>query len=241
MARGDHVFVWRHHHGVPFQHHAIDLGNGDAVHFTDGDGSVARPGSDSDRFEIQVTSMDVVTRSGRDAIHVVSHRERLDPTLVVQRAMSQVGRKGYHLLFDNCEHFACWCVLDRDESRQVSVACERLSAAGVKAIAATTVRAASSIGVKRVIRGASPWMLVADAAQWITEAGGHHVGIRDPQKRKRAGRAVGATTALGVGACAGPAGVLVAGGIWVIGEVAGEVSRVTYDQVRERRREVPQT
>lgn len=220
---------------MPFQHHAIDLGNDDAVHFTDGDGGVAGPGSDSDGFEIKVTSIDAVTRGGRDTIHVVAHRDGLDPERVAERAISQVGRRGYHLFFDNCEHFACWCALGRDESRQVAVACERLSAAGVKAIAATTVRAASSIGVKRVIRGASPWMLVADAAQWITEAGGHHAGIRDPQKRKQAGRAIGATTAFGVGACAGPAGVLVAGGIWVIGEVAGEVSRAAYDQIRQQR------
>ncbi len=28
---------------------------------------------------------------------------------IVQRAMRQVGRKGYHLAFNNCEHFAKYC------------------------------------------------------------------------------------------------------------------------------------
>lgn len=234
MARGEHFFVWRRHRGVPFQHHGIDLGDGTAVHFTDGDGGVAGPGTYSQDFQIQRTPLKQITH-GR--VHWVSHQDALPADEVVDRAMSQVGRTGYHILFDNCEHFACWCVADRDESRQVSVACERLSAVGLKAVAAGTARAASHLGVKRVVRGVTPWMLVADAAQWVTEAGGHHVGLRDPLRRKQAGRAVGITTAIGVGLCAGPAGALVTSSIWVAGEVASEVSRHAYDRFRDQRSE----
>ena len=201
LARGDHFFVWRQHNGVPFQHHAIDLGDGTVVHFTDGKSGVAGPGGATTDFEIQRTSLRVVTRDGRYATHLVSHGNRLSPETVVERALSQVGRRGYHLIFDNCEHFACWCVADREESRQVGVVCERISAAGVKAIAAGTVRVASKVASKHLLRTASPWMLASDAAQWITEAGGHHVGLRDPNRRKTAGRAVGMTTALGIGRC----------------------------------------
>ncbi|MFK8114858.1 MAG: lecithin retinol acyltransferase family protein [Rubripirellula sp.] len=236
MAKGEHFLDWRHLKGVPFQHHGIDLGDGTAVHFTDGNGGVAGPGSDSSDFQIQHTSIELISRQGRDRLHVIAYQDALPADQVVERALSQVGRQGYHLLFDNCEHFACWCVIDRDESRQVSVACERLSAASLKAITAGTIRIASKSGVKRVMRGASPWMLVADAAQWITEAGGHHVGLRDPLRRKHAGRAVGMTTALGIGACGGPAGLVVAGGIWIAGEVVGEVSRTTYDKIRDQRK-----
>lgn len=229
MARGDHIFVWRHHKGVPFQHHAIDLGDSTVIHFTDGsggpDGGIAGPGGNAADFEVQLTSIDVITRQGLDKIHVVSHQNAMPPESVVERAVSQLGRKGYHLLSNNCEHFACWCVVDRDESRQVSVAYERLCAVGIKAVASGVVRATTSLGVKRVVRGASPWMLVADAAQWATEVGGHHVGLRDPQRRKHVGRAVGMTTALGIGACGGPAGVLIAGGIWIAGEIAGEATQ----------------
>ncbi len=78
-------------------------------------------------------------------------------------------------------------------------------------------------------------LLVADAAQWVTEAGGHHVGLRDANKRKQAGRAIGITTAIGVGACAGPIGCLVAGSLWAAGELAGEMSLATYRQIRTRR------
>jgi hypothetical protein len=82
-------------------------------------------------------------------------------------------------------------------------------------------------------------MLVADVAHWITEAGGHHIGIRDPQHRKRAARAVGVAAAAGVGACGGPVGMAVAGGIWAAGEFAGEASRATYEKLRQSRREKP--
>ena len=157
-------------------------------------------------------------------MHVVEYPTRLSADAAVERALSQAGRRGYHLIFDNCEHFACWCVVGRDESRQVTVACERLSAAGVKTFVAGTARVTSKIGTKRLV-GATPWMLIADAMQWITEAGGHHVGLRDPQHRKNAGPAVGITTALGVGACAGPVGAVVSGGLWAAGELAGEISR----------------
>ncbi|MGI9473250.1 MAG: lecithin retinol acyltransferase family protein [Rubripirellula sp.] len=230
MARGDHFFVWRQRKGVPFQHHGIDLGDNSVVHFTDGAGGVAGPGSSSE-FEVKQTPFESVTRGGQDSVHFIDYSNHLPREAIVSRALSQVGRRGYHLVFDNCEHFACWCVTGKDESRQIDVACVRMGSASIKAIAAGSARVASRAG----IRGISPWILVADAAQWTTEVGGHHVGFRDPQRRKQAGRAVGMATALGVGACGGPVGIAVSGGLWAAGEVAGEVTRVTYGRLRERR------
>ena len=235
MAAGDHFFVWRRHRGIPFQHHVIDVGDGTVVHFSDGDSGVAGPSGDPSQFAVLRTSIEVVTRDGRDRMHVIEHEKSLAPSEIVERAISQVGRRGYHLIFDNCEHFACWCVLNREESRQVSIAYERATAIGVKAVANTALRAASRLGAKRLVRGTAPWMLLADAAQWATEAGGQHVGIRDPKQRRDAGRAIGAATALGVGTLGGPVGVTLAGGAWLAGEFAGEVSRKAYEHVRLRR------
>ena len=234
MARGDHFFVWRQARGVPFQHHGIDLGDGSVVHFSDGGNGVAGPAGDCRNFEVQRTSMDDVTRGGRDRIHIVSHKHRHSPDQAISRALSQVGRRGYHLLFDNCEHFAMWCVVGRDESRQVDAVVERFGAAGVKAAAAGAIRIVARRSAKRVLKGAAPLLLAADIAQWATEAGGHHVGLRDPRKRKRAGQAVGLGTAVGVGALAGPAGIAVAGGVWVAGEFAAEVSRQSVGQMNRR-------
>ena len=194
MGRGDHIFVWRQHNGVPYQHHAIDIGDGLVVHFSDGAGGIARPGTAVEDFQIQRASRDSITRGGRDSVHVVSHSRRLPADEIVLRAESQLGRTGYHLLFDNCEHFANWCVVDRRESRQVSIACERIGAAGAKLAAIGSVRASVKVGAKSFVRGVSPWLLISDAAQWITEVGGHHIGLRDPHRREQAGKAVGATT-----------------------------------------------
>ena len=150
MARADHFFVWRHHHGVPYQHHGIDLGDGTVIHFTDGGDGVAGPGGSRANFVIRRTPIEVVTRDGRDRVHVIRHRSRLDDETIIDRAISQVGRTGYHLVFDNCEHFACWCVIDREESRQIGIAHERLSAAGVKALASVTMRTASRMAAKQI-------------------------------------------------------------------------------------------
>ena len=207
------------------------------VHFTDGAGGVAGPGGDFASFEVCHTSIEVVTRGGRDAVHVVAYSSRLSADETVQRAMALVGRRGYDLLFDNCEHFAVWCVKGSEESRQVHVACERLAAAGMKVALSGVLRSASRIGARGMLRGASPWMVAADAAQWATEAMGHHVGIRDAQHRRAAGRAVGMATALGTGVLGGPAGVAVAGGLWVAGEMVGKLSRASYDEVRRRKLE----
>ncbi len=234
MARGDHFFVWRQAHNVPFQHHGIDLGDETVVHFTDGEDGVAGPNGNHENFEVQRTSIDIVTRGGRDSLHIVSHASPLPADKVAERAFSQIGRRGYHLLIDNCEHFANWCVVDRDESRQVDVAAERFGSAGVKAMAVGVIQVVARHSSKRILKGAAPLMLAADVAQWMTEAGGHHIGICDPQQRKRAGQAVGFTTAVGVGAIAGPAGIVVAGGVWVVGEMAGQVSRQSFGQWARR-------
>jgi len=107
-------------------------------------------------------------------------------------------------------------------------------AAGLKTVATTSLRAASRMGAKRLTRGVNPWLLLADVAQWTTEVGGHHVGLSDPKQRRMASRAIGGLATLGLGALGGPVAAAVAGSIWVAGELAGEASRVAYDQVRVR-------
>ena len=41
------------------------------------------------------------------------------PEETVERAESQLGREGYNLVFNNCEHFAVWCKTGVKESSQV--------------------------------------------------------------------------------------------------------------------------
>ena len=37
----------------------------------------------------------------------------------MRNALARIGRVGYNLLFDNCEHFASWCRYGLSKSEQV--------------------------------------------------------------------------------------------------------------------------
>jgi hypothetical protein len=41
------------------------------------------------------------------------------PEIVVARAWSRIGERGYHLFSNNCEHFAVWCKTGRADSTQI--------------------------------------------------------------------------------------------------------------------------
>ena len=46
-------------------------------------------------------------------------RQRRSPKETVEYAVSQLGRKGYHILYNNCEHFANECVFGEARSNFV--------------------------------------------------------------------------------------------------------------------------
>ncbi len=238
LARGDHVFVWRRFGAVPFQHHAIDCGDGSAAHFSDGDGGIAGPGLRPDQFAISRIDLERLTRAGRAQLHIVQHQGiESDEDEIVERALSQLGRRGYNLLYDNCEHFARWCVTGKAHSVQVSTAAQRCGAAAAKV---ATLGAAML--AKKSVKALNPWLLAADAVQLGTEMVGHHVGLQNPVLRKATGRALGGAVAVGVGALAStslmaaPLGIAIAGGTWCVGELTGEVATRWLDRCQTKRR-----
>ena len=90
--------------GVTYWHHGIDVGDGRVVH---------RSGEPDDLMNKTDASVVVLPRTafaeGGDIVVEDALGEDEDPGPVIQRALSQVGRRGYHLIWDNCEHFAHWC------------------------------------------------------------------------------------------------------------------------------------
>jgi hypothetical protein len=57
---------------------------------------------------------------GRDiTIKHYSPGECFSPEFVVIRAYSRLGETEYHLICNNCEHFASWCKTDNHDSKQV--------------------------------------------------------------------------------------------------------------------------
>ncbi len=116
MAKGDHIKVKKivklrkpiRLKTVGYWHHGIDCGDGTVIHFQHG--------------LIQRTSMQYFLGRRRRRGVVVRHRHSLQAEKVVTRAERCLGRRGYNLLFNNCEHFAQWCKTGRKRSKQVNKA-----------------------------------------------------------------------------------------------------------------------
>ncbi len=94
--RGDHIKVFRYF----YFHHAIDMGDGTCIHFT------GEPFKKFDSY-IQRTDMDVFLKGGTKK--TVAYNECKDVDEVVNTALSYVGQAGYHLVWNNCYHFARYC------------------------------------------------------------------------------------------------------------------------------------
>ncbi len=130
MARGDHLKVSR---GL-YSHHGVDLGDGRVVHYSGlADGLRSGP--------VRVSSRKRFAR-GR-TVQVVEHGDRDEPEVVVRRALSRLGENRYHLLFRNCEHFACWAVTGRGRSTQVRVV---VAAAGAVLLSISTALTTRRLG-----------------------------------------------------------------------------------------------
>lgn len=105
MARGDHVLVRRR---PRYTHHGIDCGDGTVIHY------VGRRGT---QRVIDRTSIAEFARGGEVLVRRVEPGQ--DPEATVRRAESRIGTREYHLLRNNCEHFAAWCATGRASSTQV--------------------------------------------------------------------------------------------------------------------------
>lgn len=228
MAKGDHLYV-------PlcglFSHHGIDIGDGTVVHWWSGDNGSKHPLNKVTRkanAQIRRSSLEDFCDGQWSSICVRGYQQCFEAEIVVQRALSRVGEKGYHLLWNNCEHFATWCKTGCQHSEQVHGAQRQLTTTVAKTAACATVKVlaknSSKIGVKSAARVATPWLLVADGVQLVTELAATTHGGMDPEEARQTGQAAGLAASVAIGtAVGGPAGALVAGGIWFLGELIGEL------------------
>ncbi len=217
MAQGDHLSVWRGW----YTHHAIDLGDGYVVQY-------GRGVSEGVGATVQVSSYETFSK-GRP-IEVVASPASYAAQEVVLRALSCVGERDYHILWNNCEHFVTWCRSGKRESQQadrfmqtasevVTKVAASLVATGAARLALTASSRFSTKAAGRV--ATTPWLMAADAAQLLAESTASALG-RDKNEAKRAGQTVGAGTSAGIGALtAGPVGAALAVGLWAVGEAVG--------------------
>jgi len=128
MARGDHIFV----HRLGYTHHGIEAGDGTVIHYT---GEIGR----KTNAEICRTPIDEFA-NGCD-VQARIYGKCDEPDRVIERASGRLGEASYHLVFNNCEHFATWCKTGRHQSEQVT----DLTGTGVGAVS-TGAAIAAGIG-----------------------------------------------------------------------------------------------
>jgi hypothetical protein len=231
----EHLYVWRVFCGIPYQHHGVHLGDNSVVHFTDPNPTDGRPNPTAHRVihtdfaeflkSNQAVDCDTAKREG--LVQIVRHRRSLPADQIRQRAIEMVGAGDYHLVWNNCEHFANWCLTGYAESRQVNQALKYSTSVFIKSLAC----AGGKAGMKRALAGSaalaicrsasSPWTLAADVVQGTTELCASHFELGNSQQRKHVGRGAGALTAALCGLPGGPVGVLSATALWLTSELLG--------------------
>ena len=163
MARGDHIFV----HRRGYTHHGIDAGDGTIIHYTGEVGQKANA-------VIRQTAIDEFARGCPIHVQVYAASDSADMT--IERARGRFGETKYHLLFNNCEHFATWCKTGQQKSEQVKdTACVGGGAVGSGAGVAAGLGTVSATGAAAGLSG--PGIMSGLAAIGGTVGGGAVAGI----------------------------------------------------------------
>lgn len=108
LRRGDHIQA-----GWPgsYHHDGVYLGDGRVIHL------VNRSGSGKAGSHVQIGTLETFA-DGRP-VTVRRYKGERDPEETVAQAMSRLGEGDYHLILNNCQHFARWCVTGDHVSEQV--------------------------------------------------------------------------------------------------------------------------
>lgn len=114
---GDHIRVQRYD-GL-YAHHGIYVSDEEVIHFTGTDDDSIL---DWSKCKVIQTDLERFLNGGVLEVKVYTEEELDDlytPAQIVQYARFCLGDTGYHLLFNNCEHFANACTLGQYRSQQV--------------------------------------------------------------------------------------------------------------------------
>jgi Lecithin retinol acyltransferase len=159
LRRGDHLCAG-YSRGV--HHDGIYLGNGEVIHLT------GAPGGGKVGAQVRIDTL-AVFAVGRP-VTVRRYADNHDPDAIVARAMSRLGDGGYHLIFNNCQHFAHWCATGDHVSEQVE------SVAATSGTIAAPMLAASVginvIGLAGLVSGLSGPGIMSGLAAYGTLGGG---------------------------------------------------------------------
>lgn len=110
---GDHIRVNR---GL-YYHHGIYVTDDVIIQF----GSTSQE-LNPELAKVMETNLDGFLKGGFLEVREYTEEEqkgKRTPTEIVNYAFMQIGRGGYNLLTNNCEHFANECVFGKNKSEQV--------------------------------------------------------------------------------------------------------------------------
>ncbi len=105
---GDHIYVRRK--GLLYAHHGIYAGEGTVIHFK---------GTVKEKKDPAVIITDIDNFLNRGKLQRRNYKKRLPPSEALRIAREHLSKKGYSLTFNNCEHFATYCVTGKKTSRQI--------------------------------------------------------------------------------------------------------------------------
>lgn len=125
MAQADLITIRCERGFFCYLHYGIDIGDGTVVHLATEPhvGPAVRsqtfPYPNGSDMSVQRVSMDEFANGATVSLEDVD--EPLAPCIVIERAIAAVGRRGYHLVIGNCEHFARLIKTGKGHSVQVDM------------------------------------------------------------------------------------------------------------------------
>ena len=108
LLPGDHIYVKR---GTRlYKHHGIYIGHAKVIHLS---GSIR----EKRHPEVRETDLSAFLKDGTLRRRV--YKKRLPASETIRIANKQLRNGSYSILWNNCEHFATYCVTGKKKSRQV--------------------------------------------------------------------------------------------------------------------------
>jgi hypothetical protein len=227
-ARGAHIYVERDFNS----RHGIDCGDGTVIDFA---------GQGGGKSMATIRRVTLAEFAQRAPVGIRTYGKCYSPEVVVARATSMIGRSGYDLFSNNCEHFATWCVAGEHSSAQVEAVwstagmvgagniAPRIGRSAVVGLGETAPRSASNVmsGLRKLGGSAVGGVTVVAGAGAVVGAGTMMFALRDKPyliDQERKARRVGRVAGVGGAAVGTWAAVQSVGALGVAGYSAAGLS-----------------
>jgi hypothetical protein len=96
-----------------YYHHGIYVGRHQVIHYS---GLSTRL---TEKGQSQIVQTALEEFAGESTIEQVEYTSPLSRNEIIANAKERLGESGYHLFWNNCEHFATWCMTHESKSKQI--------------------------------------------------------------------------------------------------------------------------